>query len=122
MNEPTPAATTHLTVLVPDETVEPARRTDSELGPGGVEDQALVPAFIRKRFIKDVQLPVDKIKKEMERVEQEVDALLASLKTATQTGYQLKEVQVLVGISGQGSIGVVSAGVQASLTLVYRSP
>jgi hypothetical protein len=113
MNQPTPAGATHLTILVPDETVktvEPARPTDSELRPGEVVEDALVPAFIRKRLIKDVRVPLDKIEAQIRKAEQEVAAILASLQTATQSGYQLKEVHVLVGISGRGSVGVVSAG------------
>ena len=66
------------------------------------------------------EIPLRKLQNEMTRAGQEVEAWLAGLKTSTSAGYELTQVQVLLGMSAQGSIAVVTAGLQASLTLVYN--
>ncbi len=109
---------THLTVLVPDETTEVIRKPTTPVRPGEFREEGLVEE-VRKRLFKDKKIPFDKIENELTRVELEIDALLAKLKAKTTAGYELSQVQVMVGVSAQGSIALVTAGVQASLTLVY---
>jgi hypothetical protein len=74
------------------------------------------------RVVKPKKIALDKVQREMTRFQQDMDGLLASVKTRTAGGYELTQVQVMVGVSAQGSIAVVTAGVQASLTLVYSRP
>lgn len=69
--------------------------------------------------VKSKSISLDKIREEMNRLEGELDALTGNIKTKLATGYELKEVQVAVGLSAQGSIAIVTAGVQTTLTLVY---
>jgi hypothetical protein len=116
MNDEQDRATSFLTVLVPDQTAA------SHLTEASPENQYMdVFLSIPHLPISVNQLPLDKVKAEMGQVEQEIDQLLAGLKS-TAGGYELSQVQVSVGISGQGSIGIVTAGMQASITLVYSAP
>jgi hypothetical protein len=50
----------------------------------------------------------------------EIGELLDPLVTRETPGYRLKEVQVQVTVSASGSIGIASAGIQGSMTLVYE--
>ena len=127
----------HLTVLIPG---RPSRTVRSRRqGPKArtrpsralaVGVSSLVPDFPEENLIEGfgdrwrwlmepAEIPLRRVKNEITRVEQEVDAWLAGLKPTTSTGFDLTQVQVLVGMSAQGSIAVVTAGLQASLTLVY---
>jgi hypothetical protein len=56
---------------------------------------------------------------QLDRMQGEIDNLLGRLAARTEDGFGLDQVWVAVGVSAQGSIGVVTAGVQASLTLIY---
>ncbi len=107
-----------ITLLIPDENVYEAPQPSTPLKPGEVQEQGPVGAVWRW-IIKDKKVPLAKVKTQMKRVEGEIDGLLASLKASTVSGYQLQEVQVSVGISAGGTLGVVTAGVSATLTLVY---
>ncbi len=79
-----------------------------------------VRSFVKRWVFKDKELPIGQARQELQRVEAEVDQLLAAIQTGTKaSGFHLKTVEVAVGLSASGSIGVVTAGVQASLTLVY---
>ena len=70
-------------------------------------------------MFREKTLPLDKVQSEIARLDAEVGSFLATITATSVAGYQLNEVQVQVGVSAQGSIGVVTAGVQGSLTLVY---
>ncbi len=100
--------------LVPAPAVEPGVPQPSE-----VREHLGVPQWVRRRVIKRQEVDLDQIRSELEDVQDQVDSLLAQLGAKPRQGFELSQVQVSVGISAQGSIAVVTAGVQASLTLVY---
>ncbi len=107
----------YLTILVPDQGQGSVRGTQVENRSEEDREEtlfSLIPVAVS-------QVPLDKVKAEMGEVEQQIDQLLSGLKS-TAAGYQLAQIQVSVGISGQGSIGIVTAGMQASITLVYSTP
>jgi hypothetical protein len=104
-----------LTVLVEAETGESA--PDAQ-GAAAVETER-VGSWVRRRELKDKQLDLAAVQVKLDRVQAEVDGLIARLDSNQRHGFHLSEVQVAVGITAEGSIAVVTAGVQASLTLVY---
>jgi hypothetical protein len=65
------------------------------------------------------EIALNKIHSELDRVQAELDDVLASIDTQPKHGFRLTEVEVSLGISGEGSIGVVSAGVEAGITLTF---
>ena len=146
MTDTKPTQPTTLRLIVPDDDTGlgadffsgSASRTFRGTGGEGVEgaestasdtDSALeqshnVPfgSFLERKILKHQDISIEKVKTELARVEAEVDTVLEAVKTKAALGFQLKEVQVGVVISAQGSIGVATAGIQASLTLVYSQP
>lgn len=132
-----PAPVTQLTVLVPggsdgdvilggdllhgDQGVGEASPGVLQGDDAPLHTEGFLGGLVRRK-VDALQLPLDRAKAEMARVEQEIGGLFSGIQLQTVGGYQLKEVQVSVGINAQGSIAVVSAGVSASLTLVYDRP
>jgi hypothetical protein len=116
MTETDAAAPRVFTVLIEEEIAEPAPQ--KELAPGDVVEHG----WIRKKVLRRKPLDLGEAQAQLDRVQGEVDDLIGQLATQTKHGFGLSEVQVAVGVSAQGSIGVVTAGVQASLTLVYSRP
>jgi hypothetical protein len=111
-----------LKILVPGQETSQVAIEERPLQPGEAREHAGF-SFIRRWLAKDENIDLFKAKGELQRVEGEIDELLGTLEAERKSGYHLAEVQVSVGISAQGSIGVVTAGLQASLTLVYsRTP
>lgn len=107
-------------VLVEEEELVPAPVPDTgPLEPGEVREHLGIPQWVRRRVIKRQEVDLGQIRSQLDSVQNQVDSVLAQLGTEQRQGFALHEVQVSVGISAQGSIAVVTAGVQASLTLVY---
>ncbi len=113
MTDKKPTASRTLTVLVEEETTVPAQQ--KELLPGQSQEHG----WIREKILRHKPLDLDDAQAQLDRIQGEVDDLLGQVATQTKHGFGLSEVQVAVGVSAQGSIGVVTAGIQASLTLVY---
>jgi len=67
---------------------------------------------------KDVDL--DKLKDNLARVQGQVDGLLASVAASKASGFRLTSVEVGLAISAEGSIGVATAGLEASLSLSFE--
>ncbi|MGD0928296.1 MAG: hypothetical protein ABR926_24245 [Streptosporangiaceae bacterium] len=74
---------------------------------------------VKSLFVGRKEIALDKIHSELDRVQAELDDVLASIDTQPKHGFHLTEVEVSLGISGEGSIGVVSAGVEAGITLTF---
>ncbi len=66
---------------------------------------------------KDV--PLEKIDAELTRVQGEIGAVLAKIDKDTRHGFSLSEVEISLGMSAGGSIGVVTAGIEAGITLHF---
>ncbi|MGA7088948.1 MAG: hypothetical protein WB116_11865 [Candidatus Dormiibacterota bacterium] len=60
----------------------------------------------------------EKIESELARIGAELDRLLAAVPRPSGS-YQLSSVQLSLGITANGGIGIVSAGVQAGLSLTF---
>lgn len=65
------------------------------------------------------EVSLEKIHSELDRVQSELDDVLSKIDSQPKHGFQLSEVTISLGISAGGSIGVVSAGVQAGITLTF---
>lgn len=75
---------------------------------------------IKSLFVGKKEVPLERVQSELARVQAEVDGLLAMIDTSeTHKGFRLAEVTVSLAISGEGSIGVVTAGVEAGISLTF---
>jgi len=106
------------TVLVEEEAEVPV--TPAELTPGTVREEGAI-TWVRTKVLRHKQLDIGAVEQQLDRVQGEVDGLLERLSTPPKAGFRLSQVQVSVGMSAQGTIAVVTAGIQASLTLVYEN-
>lgn len=70
-------------------------------------------------FVGRKEVSLDKIYRELDRVQAELNDVLSKIDSQPKHGFRLSEVAVSLGISAEGSIGVVSAGVQAGITLTF---
>ena len=76
---------------------------------------------VRSVFVGRKEVSLDKIHGELVRVQKELDDLLSKIDSQPKYGFQLSEVTISLGISAEGSIGVVSAGVEAGITLTFSN-
>jgi hypothetical protein len=74
---------------------------------------------VRSLFGHRKEIPIGTIQAELTRVQGELDGVLERFDTQEHHGFTLSEVEVSLGISAGGSIGVVTAGMTASLTLHF---
>ena len=121
----TPAkAPTTLRLLVPDDEVaitgthESPPETASTADVDEYQERGLL-GWVRSKVLRTEDIPIAAAQEQLARIDSEVNTLLTSTTPSTVGGFHLKEVQVGVIISAQGSIGIATAGIQASLTLVY---
>ena len=56
----------------------------------------------------------------LERVEGELDELFRGVSERPAGGMHLRQIEVGLAVTTEGSIGIASAGAQVSLTLVYQ--
>jgi hypothetical protein len=88
--------------------------------PDQMEDHGIKEAIGRfRRRVTTSKADLEKLAGDLEAVQSGVEALLAGRTEHEVGGMKLNEVQVSLGISASGSIGVVTAGMEASITLSY---
>lgn len=105
-----------LTLIVPGEV---ALTGEPESKPEDFEEQAL-PQFLTRFVHRPKEVDLDKLQDGLQRVQGQIDELLKSVKTSAVAGYRLSSIEVSLGISAEGSIGVATAGVQASMSLSFE--
>jgi hypothetical protein len=66
------------------------------------------------------EVPMATLKVNLERAYGEVAELLEVTKTSALAGYRLASVDISLAVSAEGSIGVATAGVQASMTFSFE--
>lgn len=76
-------------------------------------------AAIKSLFVGRKDVPIEKIDAELTRVQGEIDGVLAKVEKKSRQGFSLSEVEISLGISAEGSIGVVTAGIEAGITLHF---
>lgn len=77
------------------------------------------PAFLGRIVGRPKDVPLDKLKKNLDRAQADIDQLLTGVRPSTAGGFQLNSIDVSLAISGEGSIGFATAGVEASITLSF---
>ena len=74
---------------------------------------------VKSLFVGQKEIGLDKVHRELDRVQAELDDVLSKIDTEPKHGFRLTEVEISLGISAEGTIGVVSAGVEAGITLTF---
>jgi hypothetical protein len=74
---------------------------------------------LKRIFVGRKEVPLETINSELDRVQAELDDVLSKIDSKPKHGFRLTEVDISLGISAEGSIGVVSAGVEAGITLIF---
>jgi hypothetical protein len=89
---------------------------------GSDEDFEAQSGALRRAFGfgKPKRVNMETLEKELDRVQDELDTLLAKVKTTDPGGFRLRTVEVSLSISGEGSIGVATIGAEASLSLSFE--
>lgn len=87
--------------------------------PDGFEEQAL-PGFLTKWRAKDKAVPFDKLETALGKAQDEAAALLRGLTHPNVPGFRLASVDIELSVSAEGSIGVATAGAEASITLSFE--
>lgn len=102
-------------------TLEPVERP--QYAPPEGEDAFSPQAKYRPKiwpFGRKQEVDYDRMKNDLEKVQGELGDIFASLdENPGGSGFLLKEVSVALALSGEGSIGVASVGVEASITLTF---
>ena len=76
-------------------------------------------AFPWQGGVSAISAPLSKLGPALQNAQAEVEVWLASLKPSLAHDFDLDQIQIGVGVSAEGSIAIATAGVQATLTLVY---
>ena len=103
-----------LTLIVPGEVAV----GDAERKPEDFEEHAI--PVIGRLFHGSKEVDIGKLQASLEKAQDQIDALLKKVRKSTVSGYRLSSIEVSLAISAEGSIGVASAGVEASLSLSFE--
>lgn len=122
MSDPPPPAPTKLTLIIPtyddDGQVDDALPAHDEF-----EEHVRIGGLGRRVLGRADKIDLGKVRGELEDVQGQVDQLLAGIYDRTVGSMHLAQVQVSLTVTAEGSIGIATAGVQASIALVYeRTP
>jgi hypothetical protein len=77
-----------------------------------------VTRFVRRTAVSKT-VDMSKLEGQLAGTQTQVESLLAGTVDHEIAGMRLKEIEVSLGISAGGTIGVVSAGMTASISLTY---
>jgi hypothetical protein len=66
------------------------------------------------------EVPADRLVESFEKAQRAIDAMLAKLSSSAQRGYQLDEFEVSLAVSGEGTIGIVTASAEAGVVLKFK--
>lgn len=102
--------------------VEELPQAEEKSAPGDYQEDLKAPQWVRRIVPKRESVGLEKLRGELNDVQNQVDKILQTVNRpdAKPGQMRLTSLQVCLGITAGGSIGVVTAGMQASLTLVYE--
>jgi hypothetical protein len=104
-----------LTLVVPGIELEDAEAGLDAVAPAGA------PVLGSRLFHRTETIPdLAGVRAGLERVEGELDELFRGVWDRPAGGMHLRQIQVGLAVTTEGSIGIASAGAQVSLTLVYQ--
>jgi hypothetical protein len=86
---------------------------------GEVVEEGRVKEFFVRR-VRKTSADIGAVNDQLADVEAKVGEILAQRTDAEVGGMRLKGVEVALGVSAEGHLGLVTAGVEVSLTLVYE--
>ena len=99
-----------------------ALSTEGEPVAGASEIREAGPiSAMKSLFVGRKEVPLEKIDAELTRVQGQIDGVLAKVEKESRHGFALSEVEISLGISAEGSIGVVTAGIEAGITLRFAT-
>lgn len=110
-------APTTLRLLVPAEELATtgtpeAPETASTAAPDEYQERGLF-GWVRSKVLQTEDILIEAAQEQLARIDSEVNTMPTSTTPSTVGGFHLKEVQVGVIISAQGSIGIATVGIQA---------
>jgi hypothetical protein len=107
---------TKLTLIVVEDQVVIA---DSESKEEDFKEQAKTGILERLHLRRTKEVDLNRLREGLERVQAQVDQLLGGVNKSSVAGFRLSSVEVSLAISAEGSIGVATAGVEASMSLSF---
>jgi hypothetical protein len=95
---------------------------EQQTAPDGLQEHLLAPTWVRRIVPTRKAVGLDQLRDELDKVQSQIDTILQTVRSPQVSAgkVRLTGVQVSLGITASGSIGVVTAGMEASLTLVYE--
>lgn len=66
------------------------------------------------------EVPAEKLLESFEKTQRAIDAMLAKLDSEEKRGYVLDEFEVSLAVSGEGTIGIVTASAEAGVVLKFK--
>jgi hypothetical protein len=66
------------------------------------------------------EVPADKLLMSFDKTREAIDAMLAKLEAREDKGFRLEEFEISLAISGEGTIGFVSAAAETSVVLKFK--
>lgn len=66
------------------------------------------------------EIPAQKLLESFEKTQKAIDAMLAKLDARADRGYYLDEFEVSLAVSGEGTIGIVTASAEAGVVLKFK--
>lgn len=83
-------------------------------------DDNLVASMISWPGHDNKPIALDKLRSGLDDIQGQIDGLLERVNEPKSPSFRLKSVDVSLAITAEGSIGIASAGVQASMTLSFE--
>lgn len=66
------------------------------------------------------EVPADKLLESFEKTQAAIDAMIGKLEASEQKGYQLDEFEVSLAVTGEGTVGFVTATAEAGVVLKFK--
>lgn len=101
-----------INLIVPNE-VQQTQHVDREGGETNAN-------FIRKFFKNEEPVDIDKIKYNLDQCLDGIRDIMTDLKQRVLDGWQLDGVSISLAVSAEGSIGIATAGVEASIEVSFK--
>ena len=115
MTGQSPPPEDELFILVPDEQWD---QSSAEPEPG--LDEHGPAAWFRERTVERRKVDLSSVRTELGRLQNQARQLLETLSPTKVGDMRLDEVEFSIGLNAQGSLGIVTAGVEVAIALTYR--
>ena len=97
-----------------------SRSGDAATIPGKGTELHSVPGIRQWFYPKANEVPAEKLLASFEKTQKAVDAMLERLEAQEKNGFRLDEFEVSLAISGEGTIGFVTATAEAGIVLKFK--